>query len=96
MWIHVSLALLLQAAPPLEPPFGASTRPSASPIEAANNAVLEFLATWRAAWHSSFPRANNDIGANYDIDGIRLRDIHCHWDGSFQGSSSHARPPRCS
>ena len=87
MWIHVSLALLLQAAPPLEPPFGASTRPTASPIEAANNAVLEFLATWRAAWHSSMQPDSSGI------DGIRLRDIHCHWDGSFQGSSSHARPP---
>ena len=87
MWIHLSIALLLQATPPLEQPFGASTRSTPSVTEAANNAVLEFLATWRAAWHSSVPRGS------IDIDGIRLRDVHCHWDGSFQGSSSHAYPP---
>jgi hypothetical protein len=86
MWIHVSPPC--PAGRPVEPPFGASTayRP---PIEAANYAVLD-LATWRTAWHSSFPRTSYDIGASYDIDGIRLRDIHCHWDGSFQGRRSRA------
>src|SRR5258705_14025432 len=64
MWIHLSLALLLQAAPRLEPSI-ASTRtvstttksakePSGGAvIEAANNAVIGFLAIWRTAWHSS-------------------------------------------
>src|SRR3954453_20337364 len=86
MWIHVSLALLLQAAPRLEPQFGASTPSITSVAEAANNAVIEFLATWRNAWHSSVPRGG-------DGDGIRLRDVHCHWDGSFQGSSTRKYPP---
>src|SRR4029078_5700781 len=89
MWIHVSFALLLQAVSPLEAPVGASTRPVTSVLEAANNAVLEFLATWRGAWYTSAPAT----GGGNDFDGIRLRDVHCHWDGSFQGNSNHAHPP---
>ena len=89
MWIHVSFALLLQAVSPLEAPVGASTRPVTSVLEAANNAVLEFLATWRAAWYTSAPATSGGS----DFDGIRLRDVHCHWDGSFQGNSNHAHPP---
>jgi hypothetical protein len=87
MWIHVSLALLLQATPSLEPSLSASTRTTISVAEAANHAVLEFIATWRTAWHSGAQ------GSGYDKDGIRLRDVHCHWDGSFKGSSSRLDYP---
>ena len=87
MWIHVSLALLLQAASPLEPPLSASTRPTTSVAEAANHAVLDFLGVWRSAWHSSVPRGG------YGNDAIRLRDVHCHWDGSFKGGTSRDYPP---
>ena len=87
MWIHVSLALLLQAAPPLEPSLSASTRSSASPIEAANAAIIEFLATWRAAWRASAP------GGDSEMEGVRLRDTHCHWDASFFSGNSDEHPP---
>lgn len=98
MWTHLSLALLLQAAPRLEPSVAptrtvsSTTRsvketPGGSVIEAANNAVIGFLAIWRTAWHNS-PQATN-----YGSDDVRLRDVHCHWDGSFKGGTSHAYPP---
>src|SRR5206468_2281151 len=99
MWIQLSLALLLQAAPRLEPSIAPTrtvssmTKAASEPggggsvIEAANNAVIGFLNTWRTAWHSS-PQASG-----YGNDDVRLRDIHCHWDGSFKGGTSHATTP---
>ena len=98
MWTYLSLALLLQATPRLEPSVASvrtvsSTTASArkpsdrSVIEAANNAVIRFLGIWRTAWHST-----GQVGS-YNNDDVRLRDVHCHWDGSFKGSTSHAFPP---
>jgi hypothetical protein len=85
MWIHVSLSLLMQAAPLSGPQMAASSRPT-SVTEAAANAVTRFLATWRTAWHSSAQRGR------YENDDIRVRDVHCHWDGSFKGASG-INPP---
>jgi tetratricopeptide (TPR) repeat protein len=56
-------------------------------IEAANNAVIGFLATWRNAWHSSSQLSG------YANDDVRMRDVHCHWDGSFKVGTSQAYPP---
>src|SRR6476620_9644723 len=97
MWTHISIALLLQAAPRSEPPI-ASTRTVASVeevarakapgsvLEAANNAVVGFIAVWRYAWHSSARFGGYG-------DDVRLRDVHCHWDGSFKGSTGRPYPP---
>ena len=94
MWIHLSLALLLQAAPRVEPSVGASTRPIVTParsantvVEAANRAVVGFLATWRTAWHSSAQASGSSS------DETRLRDVHCHWDGSFKGEIRRSYTP---
>jgi len=96
MWTYLSLALLLQATPRLEPSAApvrtvsstTSKEPSrGSVIEAANNAVIGFLGTWRSAWHST------GHAGGYDNDDVRLRDVHCHWDGSFKGSTNHAFTP---
>ena len=85
MWIHFSLSLLMQGAPLSGPQMAASSRPP-SVTEAASNAVIGFLATWRTAWHSSAQRGR------YENDDIRVRDVHCHWDGSFKGASG-INPP---
>src|SRR6187549_2670246 len=94
MWIHVSLALLLQAAPRLEPSVGVSSRPIVAParsansvIEAANRAVIGFLATWRTAWHSGA------YAGGSGNDETRLRDVHCHFDGSFKGEVRRSWTP---
>jgi hypothetical protein len=85
MWIHFSLSLLMQVTPLSGPPLAASSRPT-SVTEAAAHAVIGFLATWRTAWLSSAERGG------YDHDDIRLRDVHCHWDGSFRGADG-SNPP---
>ena len=85
MWIHISLSLLMQGAPLSGPQLAASTRPT-SATEAAAKAVIGFLATWRTAWHS------NARDSGYANDDIRLRDVHCHWDGSFKGGSNRNPP----
>lgn len=94
MWIQLSFALLLQAAPRVEPSVGASSRPIVAPsrtnnsvIEAANRAVLGFLATWRTAWHSTAYAGGSGNDEN------RLRDVHCHWDGSFKGEIRRTYTP---
>ena len=108
MWTTLSFALLLQAATPrsepqaaptLEPsikptrtvstttPTTAKTPTDGSVIEAANNAVIGFLAVWRTAWH------NSGQVSGYGSDAVRLRDVHCHWDGSFKGGTNHNYPP---
>jgi len=94
MWIQVSLALLLQAAPRVEPSVGASSRPIVTPApsantvkEAASRAVVGFLATWRRAWHSG------THSGNYNNDEQRLRDVHCHFDGSFKGETRRSFTP---
>src|SRR6185369_16663123 len=85
MWIHFSLSLLMQVTPLSGPPLAASSRPT-SVTEAAANAVIGFLATWRTAWLSGAEHGG------YDHDDIRLRDVHCHWDGSFRGADG-SNPP---
>jgi len=82
-----------QAAPTLEPSIKptrtvstTATPPAKTPtdgsvIEAANNAVIGFLAVWRTAWH------NSGQVSGYGSDAVRLRDVHCHWDGSFKGGA---------
>ena len=97
MWTHLSIALLLQAAPTIEPPIAptrtvastnevAKAKAPGSVLEAANNAVIGFIGTWRSAWHA------NALFSRYGDD-VRLRDVHCHWDGSFKGSSGRPYPP---
>lgn len=96
MLLHISIALLLQAATPQQPQL-ASSPTSESVTDAAGYAVLHFLATWRSAWLES-------VGwSSHDNTGIRLRDVHCHWDGSYGtrgygnyipgGSVAHGGPP---
>src|SRR5262245_13327762 len=85
MWIPFSLSLLMQVAPLSGPQLAASSRP-ASVTEAAANAVMGFLATWRTAWHAGAQRSG------YDHDDIRVRDVHCHWDGSFKGGTGRNPP----
>lgn len=86
MLLHIALpALLLQAEPrpqarPVSSPPSAEMR-----IDAAGYAVLRFLTTWRTAWLQS--------GASQVFDATRLRDIHCHWDGSYGGTTGRSRPP---
>jgi hypothetical protein len=94
MWIQLSFALLLQAAPRVEPSVGASSRPivtrarsANTVVEAANRAVIGFLATWRTAWHSSAQAGGSSS------DETRLRDVHCHWDGSFKGEIRRSYTP---
>ena len=107
MWTTLSFALLMQAATPRSEPQAAPTlEPSIKPtrtvstttraattptdgsvIEAANNAVIGFLAVWRTAWH------NSGQVSGYGSDAVRLRDVHCHWDGSFKGGTNHNYPP---
>lgn len=98
MWTYLSLVLLLQATPRLEPStesvrtVSSTTRSVEEPsrgsvLEAARNAVIGFLGTWRNAWHST------GHAGGYDNDDVRLRDVHCHWDGSFKGTTHHAFTP---
>jgi len=91
MWLHISIALLLQADPLSQ--LSQSNLGAMSNIEArtdaAGYAVLRFLQTWRTAWVAS--DGWRGLGATE----IRLRDVHCHWDGSYgnTGARGHARPP---
>ncbi len=91
MWLHISLALLLQADPLSQ--FSQSRLGAISNIEArtdaAGYAVLRFIQTWRTAWLAS------DGWRALALTEVRLRDVHCHWDGSYgnSGARGHARPP---
>jgi len=94
MWFHAPIAaLLLQAAPLSQPRLAASARDSAAHYDArtdaAGYAVLRFLSTWRTIWLET-----GDWGGLGHTD-IRLRDVHCHWDGSFgnTGTRGNFRPP---
>ncbi|HEX4684877.1 MAG TPA: hypothetical protein VH277_19315 [Gemmatimonadaceae bacterium] len=87
-------ALLLQAAPSQQAHTVSSDSAKSSSgadmvLEAANQAVLRFITVWRTAWEDGADRGDRSRSE------IRLRDVHCHWDGSF-GASPHrgnAQPP---
>src|SRR5438128_537728 len=82
-------AALLQAAPLMQSELAASTRPYNAATDVAGYAVLHFLSTWRTAWLQGGEWQGS---SNTDI---RLRDDHCHWDGSFgnSGRRGNAHPP---
>lgn len=91
MLLHISLALLLQADPLSQ--LSQSRLGTSSNIEgrtdAAGYAVLRFLQTWRTAWVAS------DNWRGLGPTDIRLRDVHCHWDGSYgnTGVRGNFKPP---
>src|SRR4051812_1002895 len=88
MLLQFSLAaLLMQAAPTVEPRLAGSSRNT--PTDIAGFAVLHFLSTWRSAWLQG-----SDLYGFGHTD-TRLRDVHCHWDGSFYatGGRGYYRAP---
>ncbi|HEY9226470.1 MAG TPA: hypothetical protein VIP11_07490 [Gemmatimonadaceae bacterium] len=92
MLLHAGIvALLLQAGPALQ--SGNSSSPAAPnpAIDPAGFAVLRFLSTWRTAWLQS------DSWRSHAATPVRMRDVHCHWDGSYGASgyrtTASARPP---
>src|SRR4051812_5035911 len=90
MLLHAGFAaLLLQAAPMLQSRSSISPVAPVEAIDAAGNAVSRFLSFWRAAWLAS---AAVDGGTPTDV---RLRDVHCHSDGSYgnSGTRGNAHPP---
>jgi hypothetical protein len=86
MGLQISLAVLLLQAGSAQPTLAAAPRPDAI-IDAAGHAVLTFLSTWRTAWKESVDFNGYGDGA------IRLRDIHCHWDGSYVTSPGRTSEP---
>jgi hypothetical protein len=89
MLVYISLALQLQADPSLQPRLEGVPVASNAITDAAGYAVLSFLTNWRTAWLGSV-----DWRGAGSTD-IRLRDDHCHWDGSYSptGSRGYWRPP---
>jgi len=91
MLIRLSLsALLLQAASvSAQPSLAGSSRSSTNAVDLAGYAVLSFLSTWRTAWLNG-----SELGDHGRTE-MRLRDVHCHWDGSYGPSPSrgHTVPP---
>jgi len=90
MWLRISLTAAfvlptsLASAPRLTPP-----EPNDVIADAARGAVLHFLSTWRTAW------LQGGDWQGFAMSEIRLRDVHCHYDGSFNASTARgsARPP---
>ena len=90
MWLRIALAAVfalptsLSSHSRLTPPT-----PSDAIAEAARGAVLQFLSMWRTAW------LKGGDWQGYATTDLRLRDVHCHYDGSFNASTSHGsfRPP---
>jgi len=90
MWLRISLTAAfvlptsLASAPRLTPP-----KPNDVIADAARGAVLHFLSTWRTAW------LQGGDWQGFAMSEIRLRDVHCHYDGSFNASTARgsARPP---
>jgi hypothetical protein len=82
-------ALLLQAASPQpQPQLAGHGRASDRVLSAANSVVLQFLTVWRTAW-----LATADTSTRPGSE-IRLRDSHCHYDGSFgPGANGRKEPP---
>ena len=89
MLVPLSLVLQLQAAPSLQPRLSGVTTSSNAITEAAESAVLRFLSTWRTAWLESVGREG------YAPNDVRLRDDHCHWDGSYdpRGDKTYLKVP---
>lgn len=89
MLVQLSFALLLQANPSFQPRLAGVAFTSNAITDAAGYAVLRFMQTWRSAWLQS--------GAfeGYGQTEIRLRDDHCHWDGSYTppGGPGYNRAP---
>lgn len=84
MLVPLSLVLQLQAAPSFQPRLAGVTTSSNAITEAAGSAVLRFLSTWRTAWLESVGREG------YTPNKVRLRDDHCHWDGSYDPTSDRS------
>src|SRR5215467_15136363 len=90
MLFHISFAaLLLQANPSLQLRLAGVASTSNAATDAAGYAVLRFLQTWRSAWLESI------TWQSYGHNDIRLRDDHCHWDGSYSptGNRGYNKPP---
>ncbi|MGH7618371.1 MAG: hypothetical protein ACREPM_14200 [Gemmatimonadaceae bacterium] len=89
MWLHIGLVALLQAVPPSQTRLGAATPPYDAATDAPGYAALRFLTTWRSAWLASVD------WRGYGHADVRLRDDHCHWDGSFSiaGPRGYNKPP---
>src|SRR5262249_19894795 len=96
MWFHISVAaLLLQAASPSQssqssqPRLAGYTGSTNAATDAAGFAVIRFLSSWRTAWLES----GDLLGAPRSE--VRLRDVHCHWDGSYgnSGTRGNFHPP---
>ena len=89
MLVHLALALQMQADPSLQPRLEGVPVAANTITDAAGYAVLSFLTTWRTAWLGSV-----DWRGSSSTD-IRLRDDHCHWDGSYSptGNRGYWRPP---
>ncbi len=89
MLVPIALALQMQADPSLQPRLEGVPVASNAITDAAGFAVLSFLTDWRTAWLGSVDwRGLNSTD-------IRLRDDHCHWDGSYSPTHSRGywRPP---
>ena len=90
MWLRYSLAAVI-----VLPTSTArldrltSPKPSDAIAEAAHGVVLHFLSSWRTAW------MQGGDWQGYAMSEIRLRDVHCHYDGSFNASTARGsmRPP---
>jgi hypothetical protein len=89
MLVHIALALQLKADPSLQPRLEGVPVASNAITDAAGYAVLNFLTSWRTAWLGSV-----DWRGSSSTDS-RLRDDHCHWDGSYSagGGRGYFRPP---
>lgn len=89
MLVQLSFALLLQADPSFQPRLAGIPFSANAITDAAGYAVLRFLSTWRTAWLQSVEYQG------YGHTDIRLRDDHCHWDGSYspRGDRGYYRPP---
>ncbi len=89
MLVHIALALQLKADPSLQPRLEGVPVASNAITDAAGYAVLNFLTSWRTAWLGSV-----DWRGSSSTDS-RLRDDHCHWDGSYSagGGRGYWRPP---
>ena len=84
MLVHIALALQLKADPSLQPRLEGVPVASNAITDAAGYAVLNFLTSWRTAWLGSV-----DWRGSSSTDS-RLRDDHCHWDGSYSAGEAEA------
>ncbi len=82
-------ALSLQAFPVLQSRSSIALVTPRAAADAAADAVSSFLSLWRTAWLAS-PDA-----AGRAVTDVRMRDVHCHSDGSYgnSGTRGNAHPP---